>query len=233
MIAFSCVCYTCLETAQVQIQGAVAISKLFHDALECVIGDEINNITVEGVETLGNKLATLAKQFRQLLLHGDTNVLECCKSAVAFLLKAVESTHFNIKSSKEEFWSKVLLAQNNGKLTSIYQTALDIACSDASVFNSFTFVITQDILRGIISSKNSKGNCGNEIWKSIHKSEEEEQTLYYVAEFIVFSMKRKYEKILENPKSISASNALIFLKSVKNLGEENIQEHFLKEFIKK
>ena len=57
--------------------------------------------------------------------------------------------------------------------------------------------------------------------------------MYYVAEFIVFSMKRKYEKILENPKSISASNALIFLKSVKNLGEENIQEHFLKEFIKK
>ena len=54
-----------------------------------------------------------------------------------------------------------------------------------------------------------------------------------MAEFIVFSMKRKYEKILENPKSISASNALIFLKSVKNLGEENIQEHFLKEFIKK
>ena len=57
--------------------------------------------------------------------------------------------------------------------------------------------------------------------------------MYYVAEFIVFSMKRKYEKILENPKSISASNALIFLKSVNNLGEENIQEHFLKEFIKK
>ena len=224
MTAFSCVCYTCLETAQVEIQETMAISKLLHDALECVI-------TVEGVETLGNKLATLAKQFRQLLLHGDT-VLECCKSAVAFLLKAAESTHFNIKSCKEEFWSKVLLAQNNGKMTSIYQTALDKACSDASVFSSFTFVITQDILRGIISSKNSKGNCGNEIGKSIHISEEEEQTLYYVVEF-VFSMKRKYEKILENPKSISASNALIFLKSVKNLGEENIQEHFLKEFIKK
>ena len=47
-------------------------------------------------------------------------------------------------------------------------------------------------------------------------------------------MKRKYEKILEeNPKSISASNALIFLKSVKNVGGENIQEQFLKEFIKK
>ena len=70
--------------------------------------------------------------------------------------------------------------------------------------------------------------------KKIHISEEEEQTLYYVIGFIVFSMKRKHEKILrENPKSISASNALIFLKSVKNLGEENIQEHFLKEFIKK
>ena len=68
--------------------------------------------------------------------------------------------------------------------------------------------------------------------EKVYISEEEEQTLYYVAEF-VFSMKRKYEKILENPKSISASNALIFLKSVKNLGEENIQEHFLKEFIKK
>ena len=53
-----------------------------------------------------------------------------------------------------------------------------------------------------------------------------------MAGFIVFSMKRKYEKILEeNPKS--ASNALIFLKSVKNMGGENIQEQFLKEFIKK
>ena len=42
-------------------------------------------------------------------------------------------------------------------------------------------------------------------------SEEEEKTLHYVAGFIVSSMKRKYDKILEeNPKHISASNALIF-----------------------
>ena len=189
---------------------------------------------MEGVETLGNELVTLAKQFRQWLLDGDTDVLECCKSVVAFLRKAVESTHFNIKSSKGEFWIKVLHAQNNGKLTSIYQTALDKPYSDASVVCSFTFVTTQDIIRGIISSKNSKGNCGNETEKSIYISEEEEQTLYYVAGFIVFSMKRKYENIIEeNPKSISASNALIFLKSVKNMGGENIQEQFLKEFIKK
>ena len=118
---------------------------------------------MEGVETLGNELVTLAKQFRQWLLDGDTDVLESCKSVVVFLRKAVESTHFNIKISKEEFWIKVLHAQNNGKLTSIYQTAFDKPCSDASVVRSFTFVITQDIIRGIISSKNSKWNCGNEI----------------------------------------------------------------------
>ena len=135
--------------------------------------------------------------------------LECCKSAVVFLLKAVASTHFNIKCSKEEFWSKVLHAQNSGKLTSIYRTALDKVCLDTLVASSFIFVITQDIVRGIISSKNSKGNCGNEIERNIHIREE--QTLYYVARFIVFSMKWKYEKILkENPQSISASNALIF-----------------------
>ena len=178
---------------------------------------------MEGVKTLGNKLVTLAKQFRQLLLDGDTDVLECCKSVVAFLLKAVENTHFSIKSSKEEFWSKELHAQNNRKLTSIYQTALDKTCSDASVASSFTFVITQYIIRGTILSKTSKGNCGNEIEKSIHISEEEEQMLYYVAVFIVFSMKRKYEKILEENPRISASNALTFLKSVKHMGEENIK----------
>ena len=108
---------------------------------------------MEGVKTLGNKLVTLAKQFKQLLLDDDTDVLECCKSAVAFLLKPVENTHFNIKSSKEEFWSKELHAQNNGKLTSIYQTALDKTCSDASVASSFTFVITQYVIRGTILSK--------------------------------------------------------------------------------
>ena len=58
--------------------------------------------------------------------------------------------------------------------------------------------------------------------------------MYYVAGFIVFSMKRKYEKILkENPKGISVSNALIFFKSVNNVGGEKIQEHFFNEFIKK
>ena len=41
-------------------------------------------------------------------------------------------------------------------------------------------------MRGIISSKNSKGNCGNKIEKSIHISEEEEQILYYVAGFLFF-----------------------------------------------
>ena len=47
---------------------------LFQDALGCVIGDEINNIAVEGVETLGHKLVTLAKQFKQSVLDGDTDV---------------------------------------------------------------------------------------------------------------------------------------------------------------
>ena len=47
-------------------------------------------------------------------------------------------------------------------------------------------------------------------------------------------MKRKYEKILkENSKSTSASNVLIFLKSVNNVGGEKIQEHFFNKFIKK
>ena len=59
----------------------MAISKLFQDAFECVIGDEINNIAVEGVETLGIILVTLEKQ---LILDGDTDVFKCCKSAVVF-----------------------------------------------------------------------------------------------------------------------------------------------------
>ena len=85
-----------------------------------------------------------------------------------------------------------------------------------------------------MSFKNSTGNCGNEIEKNIHISEEEEQILYYVAGFIVFSMKRKYEKILkENSKGIRASNALIFLRSVNNVGGEKIQEHFFNESIQK
>ena len=86
-----------------------------------------------------------------MLLDGDTDVLECCKSSIVFLLKAVESRSFNIKCGKEEFWNKVLHAQNNGKLTSIYQNALDKACSDTSAASSF---ITQDI---VISFKNQKG----------------------------------------------------------------------------
>ena len=58
---FMSICYTCLGTAQVEFQETVAMSKLFQDALKYVIGDEINNIAVEGVERLGNKLMTLAK----------------------------------------------------------------------------------------------------------------------------------------------------------------------------
>ena len=92
-----------------------------------------------------------------MLLDGDTDVLECCKSSIVFLLKAVENRSFNIKCGKEEFWNKVLHAQKNGKLTSIYQNALDKACSDTSAASSFIFVITQDIVRGIISFKNQKG----------------------------------------------------------------------------
>ena len=48
-------CYTCLETAPAEFQETVAISKLFQDALESVIGDDVNNIAVKGIETLGNK----------------------------------------------------------------------------------------------------------------------------------------------------------------------------------
>ena len=124
---------------------------------------------MEGVETLGNKLVTLPNWFKQLLLDGDTDVLQCCKSAVVSLLKAVESTHFNIKCSKEEFWSKVSHAQNNGKLTSIYQTALDRACFDAFLASSFIFVIAQDIVRGTVSFKNSTGNCEMKLKKYTYK----------------------------------------------------------------
>ena len=78
------ICYTSLETAQTEFQQTVAISKLFHDAFECVIGDEISNIAVEGVETLGNIFVTLEKQFKQLILDGDTDEFKCYKSAVVF-----------------------------------------------------------------------------------------------------------------------------------------------------
>ena len=70
------ICYSCLETSEVEVSETVAISKLVQDVLECVIGDEINNITVEEVETLGNKLVTLAKQFRQLLLDSGIDMLD-------------------------------------------------------------------------------------------------------------------------------------------------------------
>ena len=133
-------CFTCLETPPVEFQETAIMSKLFQDAIESFIGDEINNIAVEGEVTLGNKLVSLANQLKQLLLDDDTDMLACCKSAVVFLLKALESTHFNMSCSKEEFWSKVLHAQNNEKLTSIYQTALDKACSDRSVASSVIFV---------------------------------------------------------------------------------------------
>ena len=152
---FMSICYSCLETAQVEIAETVAISKLFQDALECVIGDEINNITVEEVETRGNKLVALGKQF--------------CPHPRCY------KRHNFVSNLKRELW--------------------------------------------------------NWNWKKY--TNEEEQTLYCVEGFIVFSMKRKYENILEeNSKSISASNALNFLKSLKNMDGQNIQEQFLKEFIK-
>ena len=61
---------------------------------------------MERVQTLGNQFETLARQFRQLLLDASTDVLECCKSAVAFLLKAVE-VHISIsKAVKNNFGVK-------------------------------------------------------------------------------------------------------------------------------
>ena len=48
---------------------------------------------MQGVKTLDNKLVTLVKEFKQLLLDGVTDVLQCCNT--------VENTHFNIKCSKE------------------------------------------------------------------------------------------------------------------------------------
>ena len=83
-----------------------------------------------------------------------------------------------------------------------------------AVESSFLFHLYEGVTKEIISRNLQKKEIAAKETLPISKAEE--QILYYVSSYIIFSMIEKYKKIINNnEKNIAAKDAIKFLNSLK------------------
>ena len=83
-----------------------------------------------------------------------------------------------------------------------------------AVESGFLFHLCEGVTKEIISRNLQKKEIAAK--ETLPISKEEEQILYYVSSYIIFSMIEKYKKIINNnEKNIAAKDAIKFLNSLK------------------
>ena len=112
-------------------------------------------------------------------------------------------------------WYKIIVSNEDRSIHNCFSdTLLEISKHSHAVESGLLFNLCERIKREIISRNAKKKEIATK--ETLPISKEEEQILYYVSGYTIFSMIEKYKRIINNnEKNIAAKDALKFLNSLK------------------
>ena len=143
----------------------------------------------------------------------------------------LKETSFRSLSSRQDMWCKVLELLHEEawfKSWKVMYPPLEL-----SVFSGFFGHIVMDIVTAIIKFENESNRNSSEKLLELTLTKEEEEVLYYVSGYTVFSLVKKYTRLLaNNVKHTGYSDAMQFLSSSRT-EDSNMKANSFHNYVKK
>ena len=202
-------------------------------ALECVESDPINNINVAGFETPGNRVKRLSEFLLKQVEQSDYQ--KVANNVVRKMLNVLKLCPIKKGTGRELMWTemhKILISNTDREDWCLLLQGSSFS-STSQEFRILHHSVLMKIIQSLLSHENKQiDDLSTEI-HDIHLTNEEQQIVYYVAGYIVFTLRKKYKKIESGGKNQVASAAVEFLDSLRITGDTSIKAHSFLDFTRK
>ena len=201
-------------------------------SIEAAMTDPFHNMKVsENITTPRNKIQKLSQVCFETFTEDNDLLLWKSRELVPKIGEVLKETSFRSLSSRQDMWCKVLELLHEEawfKSWKVMYPPLEL-----SVFSGFFGHIVMDIVTAIIKFENESNRNSSEKLLELTLTKEEEEVLYYVSGYIVFSLVNKYTRLLvNNAKHTDYSDVLQFLSSLRTQ-HSNIKANCFHNYVKK
>ena len=190
-------------------------------AIEDAAKDEINNIKIPGQETPGNKVVVFANE----LLKKDLENADC-QATVQDVIDVVDGVNLTVEKMWKEIHDMATNDTPNNWLIILENTSYSL---ESSTFSSLYHFILMRLVEYIIEYENEKKRESLFSQEDLRLTEDQQQIVRYVAGYIIFSLTKKWKMVYRNKKSMVASAAVDFLKSIR-ITSNNIRANSFLDF---
>ena len=185
--------------------------------------------------TPGNKVKKLAEECI-VIFNTNPNILTSRSiELVGKLAIIIKSVKFLKPASRDSMWHEVLLLMKDKAMLKSWEDFLrENSNFVQSTFSSMFHYVCMEIVRFIMKYENLKRESAPKEVIDIELTQDEQQVVYYVAGYVVFSLLRKYKKInLNNPANTAAIAAIQLLSSLEAKNYSKVQGYSFLQFAKK
>ena len=153
-----------------------------------------------------------------------------CQATVQDVIDVVDGVNLTLAREKEKMWKEIHdMATNdtpNNWLIILENTSYSL---ESSTFSSLYHFILMRLVEYIIEYENEKKRESLFSQEDLRLTEDQQQIVRYVAGYIIFSLTKKWKMVYRNKKSMVASAAVDFLKSIR-ITSNNIRANSFLDF---
>ena len=211
-----------IENASVQI---------IKDGLAQIVNDDINNIEIEGVETTGNKVVSLATYI--LTQSEFVTFQNLSKTFAKSLYYMLRKGNILNESFLQSFWREFHIFTLNSENHDIWNAVVN---TDTQEFTFMYHSLGMIVASKIISLEKLKRPCQEIMEPEERLPERQQEVLRYVSGFVIYSLQKHYKRLKESkvPSTRAASRAALdFLTSLDTRFEKDIEARSYLEFTQK
>ena len=182
----------------------------------------------------GNMIVAFASELNRTLTKSPELKNSLGVSQISTLSEIIKNVSFDSPQSKEKMWAEVLkLMSPEEHVRPFTELAKTFPKYNKNVANSlYSFLIDKLVLL-LIKFENEHKKCADiEVKTDITPGEE--QVIYYISGYIVYSLRKKYTRFIKlNTNNMSARIVLQFLNSINANHSEHLSGNTYHEFVRK
>ena len=200
------------------------------ECLEEVRDDKFNNMKVKNITTPGNIMVTASSDLASTLKNNQDLWRKISREFLMTLASVVRETNLLHGESKEKMWNKILHYQDDCTLSEFFNPILREKYSEPTI-SSLMFALTTTVVKRIFILENQLYRDTLEVNIETELTNKEQEVIYYVSGYILFSLIKRYKKFDESG-NVEAKDALVFFSSLKGTTQE-VECHNFLHFVKK